>query len=153
MRSPPFSLRPLRQPCHCEPVTDVTGVAIRFPSPRHSERALASRRIFAPKVCKAESKCEDSSTPLRSARNDTELALRRVGNGFIRSVCGMHSLRLCVSLRGQLAARGALSAQREKVPLGCNPFPSISRNPIPQTHNRSRSNFCSGFSIFPATNR
>ena len=46
--------------------------------------------IFALKVGKAESKCEDSSTPLRSARNDTELALRRVGNGFIRSVCGMH---------------------------------------------------------------
>ena len=28
-----FCTIPLEKPCHCEPVTDVTGVAIRIPHP------------------------------------------------------------------------------------------------------------------------
>ena len=33
--TPPSGLAPqlMKKPCHCEPVTDVTGVAIRIPAP------------------------------------------------------------------------------------------------------------------------
>ena len=37
--------RPLQKTCHCEPVTDVTGVAIRPPTLCLSSRALSSYRI------------------------------------------------------------------------------------------------------------
>ena len=84
MRSPPFSSRLSRYPCHCEPVRTLVWQSVSHPRVIPT-KAQPRGGIFALKVCKAESKCEDSSTPLRSARNDTELALRRVGNGFIRS--------------------------------------------------------------------
>ena len=149
MRSPPFSSRRSRQPCHCEPVRTLVWQSVSHP---HVIPAKAQPRggIFAPKVCKAESQCEDSSTPLCSARNDTEFALRRVGNGFIRSVCGMHKCIPCASAchcEGSLLPVAPERAARESA-LECNPFPSISRNPIPQTHNRSRIQSRSGF-LFP----
>ena len=90
---------PPSPPCHCEPVTDVTGVAIRVPRPRRGRRP---RR--------------PASFVLRSRRTDSHASVRRwfamTGLRPVRSAaptCAPRRGGACLSHRLFLPQRGRMS--------------------------------------------